>query len=514
MRTFDWRGLYSEGWQNEIVSEAFSHPAKFSRALIRRIYEHALECGWLAEGDAVLDPFAGVALGGLDAMFHGLHWIGVELEEKFVDLGQGYDCDGKVASESDGKLIGAKCGFMVDHDPHRVEGNIELWNRRYNNGMLPRWGTAILLQGDSRDLLGVLGGARAKACVSSPPYIQSNIGNDDAENELKRLQKKASAGQLKGEHLRLALQGRLSPHEQAAQAGYGSNPANLGNMREGDFAAAVVSSPPFAGGCAHTGGDDPKPEHVEGGELRFVEYGRSAGQLGAIREGDVDAVISSPPAGQAQSGGTGFWEGLEQRHGRRFSERVREGSQGYRKDQMGDSPGQLAALPEGEPPQAIVSSPPYEGSLDHAPGNKLWDYSQGTPGNLKQTAYSNTDDNLGNTTGDTFWSAARQIVRQCWLALAPGGVAIFVLKAFVRNKAIVDFPDQWRRMCEACGFETLEWIRAWLVEDRGAQWALDGELVKKRVEWKSFFKRLHEKKYPELSIDYEVVLVMRKAGTI
>jgi len=37
-------------------------------------------------------------------------------------------------------------------------------------------------------------------------------------------------------------------------------------------------------------------------------------------------------------------------------------------------------------------------------------------------------------------------------------------------------------------------IRAWLIEDRGAQFALDGELVKKTVEQKSFFRRLYERK--------------------
>ena len=61
----DWYGLYKEGWQGEIVDEAFSHPAKFARGLIRRIYQHALEQGWIEAGDIVMDPFAGVALGAI-----------------------------------------------------------------------------------------------------------------------------------------------------------------------------------------------------------------------------------------------------------------------------------------------------------------------------------------------------------------------------------------------------------------------------------------------------------------
>ena len=70
-----------------IVPDAFAHPAKFSRALIRRIYEHILERGYITSGDTIVDPFGGAALGALHAMQNGLHWTGVELEEKFVDLG-------------------------------------------------------------------------------------------------------------------------------------------------------------------------------------------------------------------------------------------------------------------------------------------------------------------------------------------------------------------------------------------------------------------------------------------
>jgi len=54
-------------------------------------------------------------------MQNGLHWIGVELEEKFVGLGQ---------------------------------QNIAMWNERFSR--LPHWGTAAILKGDSRDLVQVL----------------------------------------------------------------------------------------------------------------------------------------------------------------------------------------------------------------------------------------------------------------------------------------------------------------------------------------------------------------------
>ncbi|MHC4336311.1 MAG: TRM11 family methyltransferase [Planctomycetota bacterium] len=83
--TDDWHRLYGESWKGAIEDDAFAHPAKFSRGLIRRIYEHMLSEDWLCPGATVLDPFGGVAL--LNAMESGLNWIGMELEERFVLMG-------------------------------------------------------------------------------------------------------------------------------------------------------------------------------------------------------------------------------------------------------------------------------------------------------------------------------------------------------------------------------------------------------------------------------------------
>jgi hypothetical protein len=142
MNTTDWYGLYSDGWRGEIVKEAFVHPAKYARGLIRHIYRHLIDEGWLHEGDTVLDPFGGVALGGLDAMRHGLHWVGIELEQRFVDLGN---------------------------------QNIELWNSRYE-GKLPHWGTARLFQGDSRNLVDIVGVSAYGGELTAAEYPRSVAG--------------------------------------------------------------------------------------------------------------------------------------------------------------------------------------------------------------------------------------------------------------------------------------------------------------------------------------------------
>jgi len=116
---------------------------------------------------------------------------------------------------------------------------------------------------------------------------------------------------------------------------------------------------------------------------------------------------------------------------------------------------------------------------------------------------------LGTERGETFWTAARQVVEQTYHVLAPGAHAIWVCKDFVRDKARVPFSHQWAQLCEACGFEWLHEHRAWLVEEYGTQLALFGEdkpIVKKRL---SFFRRLAEKNGAP-PIHYESVLCFQK----
>ena len=664
----------------------------------------------------VIDPFDGIALGALDAMFHGLHHIGVELEEKFVQLGQ---------------------------------QNIDLWNRRYGNGKLRRWGTATRLQGESRRGIEVLEGARAEGIIASPPYSKSHIGaednpyidvpggrlgsaktghlvsNDNYGTDPAQLgnmptgeppsavissppwtdnlsRDGRSAGdlkivkQLEEKYARCFTERSFPPDD------YGKAEGQLGNMPTGEPPQAIVSSPPYATQTVHNRCDiDPdkltgNPPGPHSQVFTMADYGNSDGQLAAMREGDVDAVIASPPWADVEvCQDKAFWLS----DGRKTPP---QGQAGY-----GNSDGQLAEMKEGNPPQAVISSPPFadsqqstdadfelestkvnptprklgdrsyfpaemesEGQLAALPegkppivakpklasqenhgiisqkeiiscqavktvGSKFQGEADGvnraaestsaqlsrdarnlkglgpksqqldltsqpqnvgvnhipigkaemtvgedTPGGLSaeqpltemDTNVSNVDQqttsksitkgikqkptepgttnslilkpSVSNVTlpstvpqntmqhapyaekaisqhplenavqmnaernpkpapgesitesnlPDTFWEAAKTILLQCHQVLAPGGVAIWVLKAFVRNKKIVDFPSQWESLCNSCGFETMEIIRAWLVEDRGAQFALDGDLVKKKMERKSFFRRLYERK--------------------
>jgi hypothetical protein len=84
-----------------------------------------------------------------------------------------------------------------------------------------------------------------------------------------------------------------------------------------------------------------------------------------------------------------------------------------------------------------------------------------------------------------------------------------VVKSFVRNKEIVDFPGQWRQLCEVVGFVTLHEHHALLVRHTGTSMTLEGGTVEHKTESKSFFRRLAEKNGSP-RIDFEVVLCMEK----
>lgn len=464
--TDDWFGLYRESWKGVIVDEAFQHPAKFSRALIQRIYEHVIEEGWASKGDSVIDPFGGVALGAFPAMQHGLNWFGCELEEKFVALGN---------------------------------QNIALWNERYSR--MPNWGSARLAQGDSRKMVEVL--SAADCCVSSPPY-----GCDSLHRAVNAEREEA-----------LPAADRMG--KSAWGGGYGNSEGQLSNLPatiEGHGLA--ITSPPYVSGGHHNDimGAWNANGRGQGVSKDQAGYGKTEGQLGAMPEGQLS--ISSPPFPQPYTGGGGInvkgYSNEAQRKGSSekpfdlVGKRTYQGKGGVR------TKGNLETL-DLEGFDAAISSPPFmdQGRDDRRPqGGMKVDIAHrkkgvnGSPPGLSH--FGDTEGQIGIMSAETFWSASRLILEQLHQVLSPNAHAVFVVKSFVRDKRIVDFPAQWAQLCEAVGFKLLHDHHALLTEHYGTQGGFD-EDKKLSVERKSFFRRLAEAKGSP-RIDYENVLCFVRLG--
>ena len=166
----------------------------------------------------------------------------------------------------------------------------------------------------------------------------------------------------------------------------------------------------------------------------------------------------------------------------------------------------------------MVSSPPYEGSLHASQDGVDWEKAKRetsgggehqAPGASVTAAYPASPGNIGNASKETFWTASHQIVREAHGILKSGGYAVWIVKAFVKDKKVVDFPGDWRKLCEHVGFETDMEVHASLVTEETENDLFDGAVTvrKKRA---SFFRRMYEAKYPQNAIDYEVVYFMRK----
>jgi hypothetical protein len=248
----EWQGCYDDSWAGMIVPEAFAHPAKFARGLIGRVIRHGLERGYWHVGETVSDPFGGVALGGIVAAYHGLRWIGVELEPKFVELG-----NANIALHA-AKL--AKLGAPLP----------------------------VIVQGDSRFFNEIAG--PLAAAVTSPPYAP-NIKSDrhvEDENGMDRDERRG-ARQGKG-----CFRGSEC---------YGQAPGQIGHCPAGNL-DAVCTSPPWEDQePSHAQNDTPskrallKNPKFHGGQFIGSTYGSSEGQIGQASDETywqaVDAVYRS-----------------------------------------------------------------------------------------------------------------------------------------------------------------------------------------------------------------------------
>lgn len=362
----EWVGCYPSQWKGMIVPEAMKHPAKFSNKLIRRIYEHMKTEGWVKTGDRVVDPFGGVALGALDAMRLGLQWTGCELEPKFVELGN---------------------------------WNISHWIAKYHS--MPNWGSAMLLQGDSRKLGDILR-KPVSGTVSSPPYVGGGNHADQTG-----AYNKNGGGQGQGEDT----------------YGYGKTPGQMGQMKAENFDAAITS-PPFEERSADGGWQmfgkyaaegkltvpqvkgDPNKSYPSWSPDRDTSYGETEGQMGQMKstpDGFQDAIaprvaISSPPYAETDLSYSknGFHVDGKDKYERPYMDGQDE--------HYGSTDGQLGAM-KSDQFDAAVSSSPYNLPMSQTHNGKRGGTRGTTPSEEGAfVKYGNTDGQLEGmkSTDETF----------------------------------------------------------------------------------------------------------------
>ena len=97
----------------------------------------------------------------------------------------------------------------------------------------------------------------------------------------------------------------------------------------------------------------------------------------------------------------------------------------------------------------------------------------------------------------TYLSEMLKVYREMWHVLKPGGNAIIVVKAYVRNWKPIDLPYITCRLCEIAGFRLVE-------------------VLKYRLRTMSFYRVLQKKRFQEKGLEfpklleYEYVLIFKK----
>lgn len=282
-----------------------SYPAKFARGLIERIFDHLLEKGWLKRGELCCDPFGGVGLGGIVASYRGIRWVGVELEKNFFDL--------------------SKANFEL----HRYK--------------LERLGCPHpqMILGDSRHFYELV--AQAAGICTSPPFVDS-------------LNVKPSKQILAGSG------GRMDKSCKGKEI-YGTTSGQIGKLKSGSIDSAITS-PPYAdaGGSPSLGSVNKDNWGKEGKDIvgrrgLTAKYGKTSGQIGELKSGNVSAAITSPPYATIATGAGGLNTKPPKKAGQQGGRSADSASQ-QTDQRYGESAGQIARLREGVVDGAITS-PPY-----------------------------------------------------------------------------------------------------------------------------------------------------------
>lgn len=560
MQINTWQNCYSEGWKDIIMPASFQHPAKMLYGLLKRILAHAKEQGWLKEGDVIVDPFGGIGSTGILGAYEGYQCVCCELEQKFVDLAE----QNFKLHDHAWQKFGNPRPIMIQGDSRKLCEVVEKADCIVSS---PPYQEQVVRKRDiGKGNQGATGGKHCFDEYGISPgqlgamkpgnvdmVVKKDLTNNTASTMIKGkkeisndFETKTSCGTLQD---RAKLQSDGTKNGLLPSSGV-ETIATGGLQSKTETKQKEVEQPESRNRISlSSNGYEPKPDsrifqrstnddsknNETVGDSPIVE-GQAQGQAASELQGrqEQPSVSDNDNKGQVpevqhneQSGDSS----QEQRPLRPSAGKSGNSMQflplEHNQKEMVDGQESRATDTEKQCPDRleqvslICSNPPYEGIEIIGGGQNevakkefertgIWpkgDISKDSSGQSGKN-YVGSSGQLGNTKGDTFWSAAKIIVQQCYQILKPGGHAIWVLKAFVRNKKIVDFPGDWQRLCESVGFKTVCIHHAMLVKETEHK-TLFGHTEVKRKERKSFFRRLAESKGSP-RIDFEVVLCMEK----
>jgi len=438
------------------VKESVKHPAKANLHMIRWIIEKFTE-----ENDVILDPMAGTYSTCIMASMLRRNSIGVEYELKFYNMGLANikQLQEQSSLEARGKIVVLKgdarqlTKVLANHNeeigtiitsppyanPRSSKGSLGEDDYDKDRNLQNPCGRGSYRGRYSTDPenIGNLPHGDIDAIITSPPYAETRIdvtNREEIQRKAKESFKKFGYFDFMGKRWTLKewkkinkgrMNGRGVRHGNVKT--YGKDPNNLSNLPYGEV-DTIITSPPYAHqGSVYKGmlkkverafkeGKITKEqlEHFKGrkayAEQAAEEYGQSKDQIGNLKYGKIDAIVTSPP-----------YEGSVSSKGdpKRRAERMRAA---------------------GLDPKTIVGGTARCGELD-------WRYS----------ADSN---NLGNLKGETYLSAMLQVYRECYKVLKPDGLMILITKNFIRKKKIVRLDLDTIKLCRKAGFTFIDrWYR-------------------------------------------------------
>jgi DNA modification methylase len=484
-----------KGYKPFFISNSTTHPAKMNLNLLRWILETYTE-----PGEVVLDPMAGTGSTIILAALMGRHGVAMEYEPRFCDM---------------------------------IRANMKLTERQTT--LIPK-GRMTCIQGDARELSKLL--KVSDAIITSPPFGEANqfrggtqlkdrmmkdgrssFYSEDKENignkpygDISTIVTSPPFGpSTKGGGI--FKEGYKAPgEEEVSDPGLpqrharplSDDPQNIDNLEYGESVDSIITSPPYAHGLRHRGQSYEEVREkllARGYSEEYVKaswsqphqcqhwaeeaYGDDERNIGNLPQGDIDAVITSPP----YSEGTGHGGGPASEKLTLEKKLHLTGSEAYSK-----------------PLDAIVTSPPYEGSVD-AKGDPARRAERMKEAGLDPKTivggkarygeidwrYSEDSDNIGNLRSESYLQAMLTVYRECYKVLKDeGGKLIVVTKNFIRDKQVVRLDEDTIKLCETSGF---------MLSDR---WYF-------KLPTRSFWRILYSRRFPDVpEVKFEDILVFEK----